>query len=232
MSEIIISDYALKCAAAEYREAVLAALPTPEEIPDHEFSAEYVAKREKLIRRAELRKSARRWAKNAAALFLVCFLSAGAFLGINSEAHADFLAWARGIYEKSIIYRFVGEESAAPLPVCELTWVPEGYELMDSFRDENSFALVYENEYGDAFIFSCDRMTEYSLMQLIPTGEGYSEKVWVNGMSGEMFIATDGSMDNELVWYEENSNFIYVLNCSNLDIPVILHIAKNINIAK
>jgi len=231
MSKVEITEYALRCAAAEYREAMLAALPKPSEC-EYEFSDEYYEKRDSLIRKTERRSSLRRICKNVAAVFLVCFLGAGAFLGINGEARADFLRWVREVYENSIIYHFAGEATEAPLPDCELTWIPEGYELVRDEQDENSLTMVYENDNGEGFIFSCDRMTEYSLVQLIPTGDNIVKPININNMSGELYIAADGSNDNDIIWMDNELGIFYYLGSNALDEIVILHIAKNINIAK
>lgn len=225
MSEIIITDRALKSAAAEYREAMLAELPMPSEC-EHEFSAEYVKKRDELIRRTHRRNDFGRYMRNVAAVFIVLILGSGAFLGVNGEARADFLAWARSLYENSIIYRYSGESESAPLPYCELTWVPEGYELVTSERDENSLAMVYVNENGSSFIFSCNRMTEYSLMQVGLTDVHTSTKLELNAYDAELFKFEDESL--ALVWLDSDNGFIYTINAESISEDVIMHIFDGI----
>lgn len=227
--KISLTDELLSKAAAEYMDAYVASL-SGEDIPEeYEPSPGYRAGIDRLITRMELRDSIRRYARNAAALFLVCLLGAAGFLGINTEARADFLAWLRSGYESSIIYRYAVEAAEAPLPDCELTWVPDGYELTDSFNDENHLALIYENGEGDGIVFSCNRMTEYSLMQIGLTKEYTSEIMSINGCDAELFRFDDG--ETSLIWLDNESGFIYSVS-GTANESVILHIAKNINIAK
>ena len=228
MSEIIITDYALRCAAAEYRSAMLAGLPKPPEC-EHEFSAEYIEKRDKLIRRVERIQISRRFAQNAAAIILALVLGSGVFLGINGEARADFFAWLRNAYENSIIYRFAGEESVAPLPDCELTWVPEDYELALNERDNDSVTMVYENKNGDGLIFSCDRITENSLMQIGITTEFTSEIIAGNGYDAELITSEDGSC--ALIWLDNENGFIYAIN-GFIDESDIMHIFRSIELTQ
>ncbi len=229
MSEIIITDRALESAAAEYREAMLAELPMPSEC-EHEFSAEYVKKRDELIRRTHRRSTIGRYMRNVAAIFIAVILGSGAFLGVNGEARADFLAWARSLYENSIIYRYSGESESAPLPYCELTWVPEDYELVIDDRYEDSLTMVYRNANGDSFIFSCERMTEYSLMQIELTDVHTSTKLELNAYDAELFESDDGSL--ALLWMDNESGFIYMINANALDETDVIHIFDDIKYTK
>ena len=225
MSKIVFTDHALREAAAEYRDAMLAAMPIPEE-GMHEPSAEYRSKMAALIKKMERRDARRRWTRSAAAVFLVFILGSGAFLGVNGEARADFLAWLRSSYENSILYRYVGE-SEAPLPDCELTWLPDGYELTVNDRDENSLTMMYENGNGEGFIFSCDRMTENSLMQIGLTDNYTSTRMKINGYDVELFEDDDGRI--ALVWMDDGG-FIYMINANKLEKTVIMHIFDGIEL--
>lgn len=229
MSEIIITDRALESAAAEYRDAMLGALPKPSEC-EHEFSAEYVQKRDELILRTHRRSTIGRYMRNVAAVFIVLILGSGAFLGVNGEARADFLAWARSLYENSIIYRYSGESESAPLPYCELIWVPEGYELVTSERDEDSHIMVYENELSKQLIFTCNRMTEYSLMQVGLTDVHTSTKLELNAYDAELFKFEDESL--ALIWLDSDNGFIYTINAESISEDVIMHIFDDIKYTK
>ena len=229
MSKSNFTDKELKAALAEYRNAILASIPDPEE-PEFEPSPRYKASMTRLLRKMERKERLHRYSRRAAAAVLVFFLGFGTFIAADVNVRADFLTWLRSTYENSVIYRYIGVQNNAPLPQCELTWIPDGYELVSSEQGVDSLVMVYEDVKSDVFIFTCDRLAESSFIQIGITEKPASERATVNGLEAELFRFQDG--DLYLVWIDNKSEFIYSLNGNALDEFVILHIAESVKITK
>lgn len=211
----------------EAAEAMLAALPEPEDCEEPRTSPQYKAKMSRLFKKTERRERFRSYSRRAAAVLLAFVLGSGTFLGINSEARADFGAWLKAEYQGSIFYRYMCGDTNTPMPEIEFGWLPEGYELTLKDELENSLTYIYEN--GDnGFIFSCDRMTENNLTQFFPKETDICREVSVNGAEAEMWISENGN--SRIIWKEDNSNFIYSVD-GNLNECDILHIAEEIKTA-
>ena len=212
----------------EAAEAMLAALPEPEDCEEPRTSPQYKAKMSRLFKKTERRERFRSYSRRAAAVLIVIVLGSGAFLGINSEARADFGAWLKAEYQGSIFYRYMGGDTNTPMPEIEFGWLPEGYELTLKDELENSLTIIFENTLGNMLILSCYRMTENNLMQLFPKETDICREVSVNGAEAEMWISENGLVC--IVWREENANLIYSVD-GNLNECDILHIAEEIKTA-
>ncbi|MBR5491254.1 MAG: DUF4367 domain-containing protein [Oscillospiraceae bacterium] len=227
MSKKPISDKQLDKYICEAAEAMLASLPKAENCEEPALSPQFEAKMTKLFEKMEGRKRIQIHLRRVAAVFILIILGSGAFIGLNSEARAEFGGWLRASYEGSIIYRFLGESPQAPMPEIEFGWLPEGCELI--LKDELENSLTYIYECGDeGFIFSCNRMTENNLTQLFPKDTDICKEVSIKGVKAEMWISENGLVC--IVWTDDKENFIYTLESAMSEYD-ILHIAEEIKTA-
>lgn len=232
MSKTVLTDEALRGAAAEVREAMLRSMPAPEECV-HEFSAEYEAKTERLIKRVELRESVRRISRSAAAVLLAVMVGLSGWLAVDAEARAELFSWTRELHEDRMIYRYsVGDKALTELPEVELTWLPEGYTEVVRDVDDDECIIVCRNKEGEGFVFLC-RLVEPGMHKELLFGdhEYDASEVKINGMDGDLYIVTDGSSSNALVWFDETRGLVYSLN-AYLDESVMLHIAKGVELTE
>lgn len=231
MSNIVFTDDFLRSAAAEVREVMLRTLPAPSEC-SHEFSGGFKAKMETLIRRMELRDSLRRLGRSAAAVFLALIVSLSGWLAVDADARADFMSWAREVYESSIIYRYFGGEKAlTELPDVELGWLPEGYVEVVRDADEESCVIVYESE-NDTIVLTVF-LTQDGLHSeyLFGNIEYVYRSLEINGMDAELYLIQDGSSSNELTWFDAKNGVAFQLS-TYLSETDMLHIAESANLSE
>ena len=218
----------LRCAAAVVCNAMLEQLPEPSECR-HTFSEEFEQKIRELIDYKPQHSTWQKFAQRAAAVILAVLLGLGAWLVVDQEARASFLKWAREVYESTIIYRFSGTASEKDCFNYELTWVPDGYEMIGQVGENSTQTLIYQKQ-DDVFTFVYHRITEESLAQLLGTrGDGLS--VSINGIAGQYYQAADSNTTNDLIWINEDTRVFYCIS-SFLPYEDILHIAEGIKLVE
>jgi hypothetical protein len=135
----------------------------------HTFSDEFEQKmRELMVRKDHHHSAWHKFAQRAAAVILTVLLGLGAWLAVDQDTRAAVVRWAREVYESSIVYRFFGDTPTEGNFFYELTWVPEGYEIIDQVGDDSTQTVVYQNE-SDVFTFMYLRTTKDGLPPLLGT---------------------------------------------------------------
>jgi len=230
----MISDAELKEAAAAVNQAMLDALPKPEECT-HVFSPAFERKMRKLIRRVRhplVYKSLQR----AACLLIVFVLSAGLFLAFHTEARAAVVDWVREKVED--FYRYFAPEdgaeedeleSTAPGEYC-LGWIPEGYTLLFSDDLETSKLEMYINESGQALQFQSIKRGFSGAIQF--GGGDYDEKTIVtDNLEASVYLSKNKDRGNVITWSESNGNILLYISAP-LEEAELIRIAENIYLQK
>ena len=106
-----ITDEALYQHAAEARDIWLDTLPKDDELPEHQFSDEFMASFEAMKKQEKVqqKKNRRTPLQRAAAVFLAILIGSGTWLGVDAEARAAFVIWFREFTGDSAVYTYVGE---------------------------------------------------------------------------------------------------------------------------
>lgn len=224
MSKIIITDDALRLAAASVREAMLSTIPAPEECR-HTFSLEFEAKMEQLMKTEQRRSHRRSIARRVAAVFLAALIGVSAWLAIDTQARASFFNWVREVYETHIVYRFTGEVPTETLPEYRLGWLPEGYVQVSSSGTEEMWAALYQSG-EDALTFVYYRMAPGEVGSIYDTGSD-GEPLTVNGNSGHFYPGADEASSNGLAWIDEKQSIFFMLS-GFLSSDDMLHIAETL----
>lgn len=229
MNQIVLSDEALKQAAASVRRAMLDSLPSPEEC-EHEFSPAFRDKMKKLIAKYDLRRSFRKTVQRAAMFALAVLIGVSGWLTVDAQAREAFFSWVREVYEEHVVYRFFGEPAAEGLPAYRITWLPEGYKEVDVYSDEERYNVFYQN--GDdimsAFVFEYFFVQDSSLMELHFDEASYIHKaIDLKDTTADFYLALNPDETNDLVWIDKDSNIAFSLN-GFIEESVMLHIAESI----
>lgn len=125
-----ITDELLYQHAAEARDIWLDTLPNEDELPDHQFSDEFMASLETLKKQETGQRRKRRTPlQRVAAVFLAVLIGSGTWLGVDAEARAAFVSWFREFTGKSAVYTYVGEflnrrSLTISVPGCRMVWKP------------------------------------------------------------------------------------------------------------
>ena len=239
MSEYVLTDAALRQAAAQVRDAMLSAQPSPSAC-EHEFSPAFEEKMARLTVRVRRRERRRRLTRQVAAVFLALLLGSGAWLALDTEARAGFVSWVREIYEDSVIYRsyISHDELSEPLPLYEIGWLPEGYEKTKEDYNDTMYSAVYKNPEDvknglkTSFVFNYSYMFDGGYTKLAADEDSYLiETLTINGMTAHFYQALDPSDTNNLIWIDEENSILFELN-SHLEKTVIFAIAESVKLAK
>ena len=208
---------------------------TETELPPHVFSVRFERAMTALIRKQKRSPLARRaltFARRAAVLLLVLLLCGGLFLAVNTEARATVLKWFRETFSHSVLYNFAETQTDTLLPACTMGWVPEGFELSESYYDESMICFFTYRETNGSRGFSLDYsyMFDGTHIELLNIDDpSRIEAVEINGMNGEFCPANDPSDYSNLVWFDETRGIVFSLD-GDISKEDILHIAREVKL--
>ena len=120
-----LTDEALGNAARLVRASMLSSL-REEEMPTHEFSEDFRESLLEEVRRNEQERTRKRLVlRRCIAALLSAVVGLSLFFGLNTEARAAALQWAKKTTWGRTVFSFFGDAEKA-LPEFEVTWLPEG----------------------------------------------------------------------------------------------------------
>lgn len=232
MKKAIFSEDELKRAAQSVVRSMLSSLPNAEDI-DHEFSPEFRAKMERLVRKERRRESFAKIGHKVASIALAALIGASTWLSVDVEARAAFFTWALEVYEDSFVYRFFGTPSEAELPDYEINALPDGYEETISEQDGETAIKFYCCGEGE-IIFTYYKLQfgwTHTIVPEDPESACISKDVLVDGKAGALYLYEDPSCANELLWIDEDANVVLHLTAF-LEEDMLLEIAESVSAKK
>ena len=149
-----------------------------------------------------------KWLTRVACLFLVLLLGGTAVLTFSVEARAAFFGWVRQQYEAFYEYFFEGDADETVSVGYELAYTPEGFAFMTSFEIEGGETYLYSNGQGAIAQFSYSSNPSY-LKMYVKAADYKHHAVTINGLPGDLYIASDNSEANELLWTDNASGTIF-----------------------
>ena len=237
MNKTPFSDNELTTPAKSVLTSMMSAIPQSEEC-DHEFSSEFEEKMQDVFKKERRRRAMRRASRRAAMLFLVCCVTAGVYLGVNTSARAAFFGWIKEHYENYFVYCFSGNLSPAAepmLPKMEFKpeWLPNGYVWDGSSEINGQVEISFKNQEGDEFTFGYmpnpakhDWTIESWEMDL---SDMTHTEVTVNGYAADLFVSKDGASGNILMWtsYENDAAFCV---SGPIEVSDLLRVAESVRL--
>lgn len=224
----MISDERLRLAAQKADKALADSLPSPEDCP-HTFSPEFERKIQRLIRKSKhfgFYKSL----KQAACFFLALLLSGTVFLTVNAEAREVIFGWVSQRFEDSQHYFFSGHSEETSFNIqYSLPNVPEGYEIWESYEENNGWTTLYINENDDFLDFGYRREpTDGLTADLFFTVDGMSKNILcVNDMPAEYYQDDTGKSSNLIVWFDSETNTLFYIS-GYLDKEQMIRLAESV----
>lgn len=228
MTKRFITDEELVIATNMVSEAMLRALPEPGDCTGH-FTAQFEERIEKLMKTAARKASWKKFARGAVAAVLVALIGFSMLCAFNTEVRAAVVGWFKKTYEEYTSYWF-SPENEDVLPEYELTWIPEGYELVIDDRLPESRTLVYQrgDDISASFIFSYCFAEADSQLLIYTFDDEYNVKtVTINGYPGDFHQAVNESESSSLVWLDEDKNTVNTI-IAYLSEDEMLRIANHI----
>ena len=210
MSEIVLTDAALRLALLQAEEAEYARLlPGEREEP---VPAQLRRRLRPLLSDpvGARRRGRHALARSAAAAALAAAVTAGTVLAVSPEARA----WARSliveILEEYTTVRFVddtGTQTGAP-GAWAPAWLPEGYELVEVVDLGQQGYLKYENS-SSAYILL--EFSKGNTVYHIDNEHHTAKEVLINGNPGYLLLANSSGEASTLTWADEGSGTSFSL---------------------
>lgn len=205
----------------------------------HEFSPEFEAKMEALLRgdktqenkwketegrKAKIHRSRRRfWA--AAAMIVIALFT---WLAFDTKARASVAEWFESVIEGVFHYSFSGSAVDGTFPTYRLGWVPEGGWVEDEYETEGRYYHIFINYEGeDAVTLSYGKYDSGTAFHVDPLGQEMIKTIiTVRGQEIEEYY-TPGTDDYGYVWMNDSKN-LYFIVWSTFDHDTNLRVLKDI----
>lgn len=225
----MITDTALQVAAKEASLALAETLVQgSKQQPPYVPSKSFTRKMSRLCRR-ERHPVFHRTMQRVAAVFLALLLTGIGWLTVDAEARAATIAWFRSISQNSIVYRFLNPTPQQTLPDYTPTWLPDGFEEQEHYKDAQRSSWYYVSG-SDFIVIEVDVYHSGTVLSLIGDRSGY-EEVNVNQFTALFVPANGDSSVSNLVWIDEQNGLIFSVG-STLEKSVMLHIAGSIELSQ
>ena len=218
----MISKEGLRAAATEADQAILCSLPAENEC-EHEFSKSFEKKIQR-IRRIAKYPVLYRLPKQIACVFLMVILAVTSWLTFDVEARAAFFAWVKVQYEHFVEYRFMGDVPEEIITY-ELTWLPDGFDLVKQQTMNKDGIFIYENVSGQQITFSYSWGSDAASLFIMEYAEIIP--VEVAGRSADFYLANNADEVNALIWISADEEMMFCITaCQPQD--VLVKIAEGI----
>ena len=219
----MISEEMLRQAAHEAGNALLAALPEPEDCNDS-CSKRFETKMVRLIRRTK-HPVVYKTLSRVASILLVVMITASVWLSIDARARQVFFGWIRQIGETHYTYHFAGDvQNSSAQRSYEPTWLPENWVEIDRWTDESGFTAVYSDGSTGLFYFSATLPSGNALI-IYEGREGIQTNV--NNNPATYYLPTETDGNGVLVWEDSDSHILFSILAAE-PVEDLLEIAKSV----
>lgn len=227
MKKRVFTEKQLKAAAGEARQEMLEALPkTGEELPP--LSPEFQERMEQLYKAERCATRRRTLCRRALTAAAVLVLAVTCLFAVSPEARASAVNWVKTVTGSWTLYSFNGKKMDK-LPDCEITWIPEGMELVSQDKLTRSRGWIYEdpNVPENGFTLDCYLLNDLDLTVFLNDSEYIVQEVRVGEASGELYIAQEPGKNHNLIWSLPDSGVVFAMT-GKMETDVMLHIAQSV----
>jgi len=198
--------------------------PSEKEINSIVLPAHYDLRMRKVIKRCRYRKNVgiflQYGRKIASIILLIMGISFSALLS-SEEVRAACWNVIVYIYDKYVQFDFLSNDLES-VDNLECTYLPDGYYLFESKKNEYELYLKYKNASEDTielFVYFYNSTTYID-------NEHYSvSDIQINEGQGKFFESTDASFRNYVIWHTDQGDFRLL---SSLEKDIMIKIAENV----
>lgn len=240
---MVITDEMLYQNAEHARELWLATFPGKDDIPEYVCSENFELQMSEMLHQQHSSKTGRslrdsaksglrhRGLRQVAAILLAVLLIGSVVIISSPTARASVFNWVHEVFEDYEVFLFHGgNDQTSVIPNYQPTWLPEGFTVMESFRDTAQCFAYYQGETPqDGFSYSCICL-ENTSASMTPQGYYTKESVKINGIEGWYYSAGEHLKDGCIIWIDETSNVVFSVD-GTLDKNTLLRIARGISIS-
>ena len=188
------------------------------------FSKKFEQKMQKLI----VRQKKSYWkyvntAKKRVAVVVISLLSMLMLAMSNEDVRASMLQWCENVYEEYIHYYFEGKTTKRIEHEYYLEKIPDGFEIVNSSKNEKWISTEYKNEVGDIICF------EQSLSEKYELHIDNERLNWSSVIIGESEVKLfESEYIKGALWVEDGYVFeLYYTGCDDLEI--VIEIIENLS---
>ena len=215
----------IKTAVIQYTYEENSSIPTEKQLETIELPANYERNLNNFVKKFakhEKRKSLLFYGKKIASIILIIigitFVSLLCFEDVRAACKNVIITF----YEKYIQFDYTNDNDTR-LGNLSPQYIPEGFELIQSYSDEWELYIEYKNESNETIEILC--LIEEQSLHL--DNEHYIvEQVIINDFDGLFFDSQDDQRTNHLTWSTIDGYFII---SSSLDFDIMKKIAENLN---
>ena len=225
-----ITDELLYQHAAEARDIWLDTLPSDDELPEHQFSDEFMASFESVKKQEKVQRKKKRRSplQRVAAVFLAILIGSGTWLGVDAEARAAFISWFREFTGDSAVYTYVGEVPESEITDYHCSWLPEGVEAIETEASKTSGHVVYTSSDNDFAVFSYTYMHSGTAVHLFPSEEELVHtEMQINGMHADFYEEPGENYSCFIIWFDEENQLFFDIN-GNLSKEETISMAESV----
>lgn len=220
----MINNDAFLSALEEVDNAILAALPEPEEC-SFQFSECFEKKMRFVIRRGNhpvIYKALQR----VACVLLVLLMLFSSVMVFSTDARAAVIGWIKKQYDIFYYYFFPAESETSEKVEYSLGWVPDGYFNLDSFETEGGTKIVYINDQSQILQFSYSYGSKTN--PTFADGESHEyHQIQIGNDSADLYLSTAEGMSSAIVWINHRDNILFCIS-GMLESDELITIAKNV----
>ena len=221
----MIWDEKLGCSALEISDAMVSAMPEPEDCPV-DFSEEFHRKMKRVIRRGS-NPIPCRLMRRAAVVALVIFFGFSMVMAVNAPFRESVFQWIKETSDGWTSYQLPGQASIMTKgAIYEITALGDEFVLVESHRDSSGQFDIYKTSDGQSLHFSTVTHADASNMVVITEGTT-AEQVSINGNVGDLYLSDEDSERNALVWCDRETGVMFWLACC-LDREEMIALAESV----
>lgn len=220
-----MNEEELSRAAARAAELLNEALPRPEDC-NHTFSPRFRRKMRHLLFRQQ-HPVLTRGLQSAAVLFLTITVLFGSLLTVSTDAREFVFGWVRGQFGSGFIYTFDGDAAPSEIPQYCLGWIPDGYTQDFTSELEGGKILIYGNAEGKQMLFAYSSASTGTVFALHQTDDCIQEDVFINGMTGTIYISPRENEPSAIVWIDPERNIVFDIGAV-VDPQALIKMAENV----
>ena len=220
----MISKDAFISALEEVDNAILAALPDPEECSFY-FSDRFEQRMRSVIRRGN-HPGIYKTLQRVACLLLVLLMLFSSVMIFSTDVRAAVIGWIKEQYETFYHYFFPAETTATEQAEYSLGWIPDGYTLASSYSSDSIETTVYFHSSGNmiqfSYLYGSEKITDFVV------SKDYDHyEVAIKGSTAEIFIASSPNKANGILWEDETRTVFFSISAP-LKEPELVRLAESV----
>jgi hypothetical protein len=165
--------------------------------------------------------------RSVAAIFILLLATVTVWLSADAEARETVLRWVRETFEFGVVYKLESTvEPADTLPEYEITWLPDGLEMVEEIKYKKMYNVHYSDGNGKEVIFEYHIVSNNEEINSVVYFEMKTEYeiVSIGGIEADYYYDEE---TNGITWIDQDESIFFIIQ-SNLTKSEVTHVAEGI----